>query len=132
MPYYAYKARSARGELLQGILESTDTGAVADQLMNTGITPIEIVATSKPVDGEDGLWAKLTAQKVRSIDVQLFSRQLYTLLKAGVPIMRGLAGLQESAVNKSFAKVIKDLRESLDAGRELSAAMRRHTDVFTS
>jgi MSHA biogenesis protein MshG len=132
VPYYAYKARSARGELLQGILESTDTGAVADQLMNTGITPIEIVATSKPVDGEDGLWAKLTAQKVRSIDVQLFSRQLYTLLKAGVPIMRGLAGLQESAVNKSFAKVIKDLRESLDAGRELSAAMRRHTDVFTS
>ena len=44
----------------------------------------------------------------------------------GVPIMRGLAGLQESAISKSMAKVIKDLRESLDSGRELSAAMRRH------
>jgi MSHA biogenesis protein MshG len=46
--------------------------------------------------------------------------------------MRGLAGLQESAINKSFARVLKDIRESLDAGRELSAAMRRHTDVFSS
>jgi MSHA biogenesis protein MshG len=65
------------------------------------------------------------------MDVQLFSRQMFTLLKAGVPIMKGLGGLQESAVSKSFAKILKDLRESLDAGRELSAAMRRHPDVFS-
>jgi hypothetical protein len=43
-----------------------------------------------------------TEKKVTSLDVQLFSRQMYTLLKSGVPIMRGLAGLQESAVSKSF------------------------------
>lgn len=131
MPFFAYKARDARGELMQGVLESTDSNAVADQLFNTGITPIEIVATSRPVtDGEGGWWRRLLEEKVRSIDVQLFSRQIYTLLKAGVPIMRGLAGLQESAINKSFARVLKDLRESLDAGRELSAAMRRHPSVF--
>jgi len=46
--------------------------------------------------------------------------------------MRGLAGLEESAISKSFARVIRDLRESLDAGRELSAAMRRHPEVFSS
>lgn len=133
MPFFAYKARNARGELLQGVLENTDSNAVADQLFNTGITPIEIVATTKPVtDEERGWWASLMEEKVRSLDVQLFSRQLYTLLKSGVPIMRGLAGLQESAINKSFARVLKDLRESLDAGRELSAAMRRHPDVFNS
>ncbi|HJV85646.1 MAG TPA: type II secretion system F family protein [Noviherbaspirillum sp.] len=133
MPYFAYKARNARGEMLQGVLEGADSGAVADQLFSTGVTPVEISVTSKPVtDAAEGWWAKLTEQKIRSIDVQLFSRQLYTLLKAGVPIMRGLAGLQESAINKSFARVVKDLRESLDAGRELSAAMRRHPDVFSS
>jgi len=65
------------------------------------------------------------------MDVQLFSRQIYTLLKSGVPIMRGLAGLQESAISTSFARIIKDLRESLDAGRELSIAMGRHPTVFT-
>jgi MSHA biogenesis protein MshG len=133
VPFFAYKGRNTRGELLEGVLESTDSGAVADQLFTTGVTPIEIVPTKKPLSkGDAGLWARLTAPKINSIDVQLFSRQLYTLLKSGVPIMRGLAGLQESAINKSFARVIKDLRESLDTGRELSASMRRHPDVFSS
>lgn len=132
MPFFAYKARNSRGELLQGVLEGADSGSVADQLFNTGVTPIEIVVSTRQVGGDiDSWWDKLTEQKVRSIDVQLFSRQMYTLLKAGIPIMRGLAGLQESAINKSFARVLKDLRESLDSGRELSAAMRRHPDVFT-
>lgn len=132
MPFFAYKGRNGRGELLQGVLESADSGTVADQLFSTGITPVEIVQTSRPVAKGDGWWERMSEPKVRSIDVQLFSRQLYTLLKAGVPIMRGLAGLQESAINKSFARVVKDLRESLDSGRELSAAMRRHPDVFSS
>lgn len=135
MPYFAYKARNARGELLTGILEGTDSGAIADQLFGSGATPIEINPSKKgPAsrDGEEGLWARLTTKKVTSMDVQLFSRQIYTLLKSGVPIMRGLAGLQESAINKSFAKVIKDLRESLDSGRELSVAMARHPLVFNT
>ncbi len=133
MPYFSYKARNARGELMQGILEGVDSGAVADQLFNTGITPIEITVTTKSVkDSTETFWARLTERKVQAIDVQLFSRQLYTLLKAGVPIMRALAGLQESAINQAFGRVIKDLRESLDAGRELSAAMRRHPTVFSS
>ena len=133
MPFFAYKARNSRGELVQGVLEGNDSSAVANQLFNTGITPIDITATSRPLSGDEaGWWTRLTEEKVRSIDVQLFSRQLYTLLKAGVPIMRGLAGLQESAINKSFARVLKDIRESLDSGRELSAAMRRHPAVFSS
>lgn len=133
MPFFAYKGRNARGELMQGVLEAADSGAVADQLFNTGVTPIEIVVTRKTVAGsEENWWARLTEKKPTSMDVQLFSRQMYTLLKSGVPIMRGLAGLQESAVSKSFGKVIKDLRESLDAGRELSSAMRRHPEVFSA
>jgi len=133
MPYFAYKARNAAGELLQGILEGTDSGAIADQLFGSGATPIEISPSRKgpaSKEGGAGVLARLLEAKVTSMDVQLFSRQIYTLLKSGVPIMRGLAGLQESAINKSFAKVIKDLRESLDAGRELSSAMARHPKVF--
>src|SRR5438067_2415331 len=137
MPFFAYKARNARGELLQGVLEGVDSGAVADQLFGTGATPIEIVPTKRAATtgtGGDGagLWTRLTRKKVTSLDVQLFSRQLYTLLKSGVPIMRGLAGLQESSTNPAFATVIRDLRESLDAGRELSNAMRRHPGCFSA
>ncbi len=132
MPFFAYKARNGKGELLQGVLEAADQGACADQLMGTGATPVEITATRQPAGDVEGMWARLTEKAVTPLDVQLFSRQMYTLLKSGVPIMRGLAGLQESAISKSFGKVIRDLRESLDAGRELSAAMRRHPTVFNN
>jgi MSHA biogenesis protein MshG len=133
VPFFAYKGRNARGELLQGVLEGADSGAVANQLFGSGVTPIDISLTSRAATAAGaqlGWWARLSEKKVSSMDVQLFSRQLYTLLKSGVPLMRGLAGLQESAISKSFGRVIKDLRESLDSGRELSAAMRRHPDVF--
>jgi MSHA biogenesis protein MshG len=132
--FFAYKARDARGELMQGVLEAADAPACADQLFGSGVTPIEITPTRRKASGAggQGWWARLAEKKVASMDVQLFSRQIYTLLKSGVPIMRGLAGLQESAINKSFARVIKDLRESLDSGRELSVAMRRHPECFSA
>ncbi len=132
MPFFAYKGRNARGEMLQGVIEGADPDAIASQLFSTGITPVEIVEAKKPVSagGDEGWLAALLERKVSSMDVQMFSRQLYTLLKSGVPIMRGLAGLQESATNKAFGRVIRDLRESLDSGRELSSSMRRHPEIF--
>jgi len=135
VPFFAYKGRNSRGELMQGVLEGADSGAVADQLFGTGVTPVEISVTSRAVSSvgaELTGWQKFSEKKVTSIDVQLFSRQMYTLIKSGVPMMRGLAGLQESAISPAFGRVIKDLRESLDAGRELSAAMRRHPECFSN
>jgi MSHA biogenesis protein MshG len=136
MPVFAYKGRSARGDLVQGSLEGADSGVIADQLMNTGITPTEIKLTTQSLrsssNTEISLWKRLsTEKKVDTMELMLFSRQMYTLLKAGVPIMRALAGLQESTRNPTFAAMLQDLRESLDSGRELSAALRRHPKVFS-
>ena len=132
MPVYAYRGRNSRGELVTGTLEALDQGAVADQLMNTGVTPVDIRATAAnaPDRGPSAL-RRLMAPRVTLVDTALFSRQMYTLLKAGVPIMRALAGLQESAINPTLREVIADLRTSLDAGRELSSAMQRHPHVFS-
>ncbi len=136
MPVFAYKGRSSRGDLVQGSLEGADSGGVADQLINTGITPTEIKLTSQAVRSgsspEVSWWTRLTTEKkVDTLELMLFSRQMYTLLKAGVPIMRALAGLQESTQNPVFAAMLQDLRESLDSGRELSSALRRHPKVFS-
>ncbi|MBI5889678.1 MAG: type II secretion system F family protein [Nitrosomonadales bacterium] len=136
MPVFAYKGRSNRGDLVQGTLEGLDSGVIADQLLNTGITPTEIRQTTQAVrkgsNPEISLWQRLTAEKkVDVMELMLFSRQMYTLLKAGVPIMRALAGLQESTRNPVFAAMLQDMRESLDSGRELSIAMRRHPKVFS-
>jgi len=128
---FHYRGRNVRGDLVTGRLEGADSGAVADQLLTSGVTPVEIHAAGEVGAPATPEWLKkLFAPAVRDIDVMLFSRQMYTLLKAGVPILRALAGLQESATNPTFREVIGDLRVSLDAGRELSSAMRRHPDVF--
>jgi len=134
MAVFAYKGRNPRGELVQGRLEGADSGAVADHLINTGITPIEIHASGGgEVAANDVAPAlgRLFQPGITLVDLMLFSRQMYTLLKSGVPILRALAGLQESISNPSFKEVIGDLRASLDAGRELSASMRRHPKVFS-
>jgi len=131
VPFFAYRGRNARGELVRGVLENSSSGAVADQLLNTGVSPIEITPTSGPqaLSGENWL-RRLTAESVTLEDMLLFSRQMYTLLKSGVPILRSLAALQESATRIGFAKMLQDVRESLDSGRDLSTAMRRHPKVF--
>ncbi len=105
---------------------------IADQLLNTGITPVDIRASQRILSGEvPQWWRNLSRRKVTLLDLMLFSRQMHTLLKSGVPILRAFAGLQESATNPTMAEVIQDLRVSLDSGREVSAAMRRHPDVFS-
>jgi MSHA biogenesis protein MshG len=131
MPFFAYKARNSGGELVQGVLESADSGAAASQLIKLGITPVEITPASAPAAAGAGALERLFQQKITQQDLMLFSRQMYTLLKAGVPIMRALAGLQESTTNKTFAAVVKNLRDSLDSGRELSASLARQPKVFT-
>jgi MSHA biogenesis protein MshG len=133
MPAFAYRGRDARGGLVAGRLEGADSGAVADQLLAIGVTPVEITpagAAPARLVAPDW-WRRLAAPAISDVDVMLFSRQMHALLRAGVPIMRALAGLQQSSLNPSLAEVIADLRTSLDAGRELSAAMRGHPRVFS-
>jgi MSHA biogenesis protein MshG len=132
---FSYKGRDVRGDLVEGTLDGDDSGLVASQLMNTGITPVEITRFRGLLAGASGKpgWLKrqFTEKPISPMDLILFSRQMYTLLKAGVPIMRALAGLQESTRNPAFSLLLQDLRESLDSGRELSTALRRHPKVFT-
>ncbi len=135
MGVFAYKGRNGRGDLVEGMLEGADSGVIADQLINTGIIPVEI-KPSRSVRGDlanqpDWIKRLLTEKPITNFDVMLFSRQMYTMLKAGIPIMRALAGLQESSRNPTFVAMIQDLRESLDSGREFSAALRRHPKVFS-
>jgi MSHA biogenesis protein MshG len=131
MPHFTYRGRNSRGELVEGVLEGGSSGAIADQLFNTGITPVSIAETDSSGEAAgDGWLARLNAPAITLLDLILLCRQLYTLLKSGVPILRALAGLQASTPNRSVANVLKDLRDNLESGRELSQSMARHPKVF--
>ena len=125
MPTFTYRGRNAKGQAVQGHLDGADPGAVADQLFRTGVTPIEIIAAA----GGGGVGLNLAGMFKRQRDnvthaeLILFSRQMFTLSKAGVPMLRALAGLQESATNPGLAHVLQEMRSSLDSGHELSAAI---------
>ncbi|WP_412479293.1 type II secretion system F family protein [Azonexus sp. IMCC34839] len=130
MANFAFRGRDAGGKLIEGVLEGATAGNVADLLLGRGVTPLSITETkAKAASVASGI--TLFRPRVQHIDILLFSRQIHTLLKAGVPIMRALTGLQESATNPAMRDVIRDVRESLEAGRELSVSLARHPKVFT-
>lgn len=131
MPFFSYKGRDNQGALVQGVLEGADQNALANQLLNQSITPIEIKPHGSPSSGIN-ISFDLFEEKIEPLDIMLFSRQMYTLLKAGIPIMNALNGLQASTQNKAFSAIITDIRESLGAGRELSNALAQHPKVFSS
>lgn len=133
MPTFSWRGRNAGGEIVTGVLEGATPAAVADLLFGSGIAPTEI----KPAPGgaaKKGAAAggsRPFGPAIRHVDILLFSRQIYTLLKAGVPIMRALVGLQESSANPAMQGLLGQVRESLDSGRDLSMSLARHPKVFT-
>jgi len=134
MPQFAYTGRNRRGEAINGQIEAAGVDAVATQLINNGITPIDILPASVQHDVLSSLrdWrARFSEKKVSLIDLVFFSRQMYTLIKAGVPLLQALRGLRETTQNPTMVRVISSLLDSLDSGLDLATAMRRHPEVFS-
>ncbi|MDR1463039.1 MAG: type II secretion system F family protein [Azoarcus sp.] len=137
MPQFSYQGRNSAGEAVTGALEADSDFSAAKKLMAQGVTPLEIKqgaasSTKGKADGSAGKLTGLFEEKPQHEDVLLFFRQIYSLLKAGVPIMRALSGLQESYKNKGMKNLLRDLRESLDSGRDFSTSMARHPKVFNN
>ena len=132
MPQFAYTGRDERGQLVQGELEGASSSVVAGALVSQGVTPIEITVTAAAASDEaqPGLLERLTEKKFGPTDVMMFSRQMNTLLKAGVPMMSALKGLEGSGENQALARVMRELREGLESGHELSTCLARYPKVF--
>jgi MSHA biogenesis protein MshG len=134
MPAFAYSARDVRGQLMEGVLDAVSAAAVADQLMGGGMTPLKIAASAELVATAAAPALRLSfgrGARVQHEDLLMFSRQLHSLLKAGIPITRALSGLQESA-SEAMSKVIRGVRESLESGIELSTSMARQNGIFNN
>ncbi len=131
MPNFSYKGRDSNGQLVLGALEAVNPGAMADILLGMGLTPVEIKEVPLKTGMSSGAGRSLFKPKITQIDLLLFSRQMHTLLRAGVPILRALKGLQDAAINPTMKEVIGEVRESLEAGRELSQALAKHPRIFS-
>lgn len=134
MSNFAFKGRNTRSELVEGVVDAASSDAVAAQLMAGGVVPVSIEAMPDAVGAAVGSgWLQaLLAKPITPEDALVLTRQLYTLQKAGVPILRALAGLEASTSHAGIVSLLQDVRASLDQGRELATAFARHPAVFSS
>lgn len=130
MDNYAYSARDDRSQLVTGTLEAMSPSHVADWLINSGMTPVVIEPVREVQEAGDVLSKLLGRDRLQPLELMIFSRQMYTLTRSGIPILRALRGLETSAAGPAFVKLMRDLRDSLDAGLDLSQAMSKRADVF--
>jgi MSHA biogenesis protein MshG len=131
MAVFKYSGRTARGDAVAGSLESESAESLANHLFTRGITPTEIKPVEASQDIGAELWRRLGGGKPSLTDVILFSRQMYSITKAGVPLLRGLQSIAASTPNLMLRETLGSVIEHLQGGRELSFAFGRFPDVFT-
>ena len=132
MALFVYKGRSVRGALMQGQIDANSIDTVATQLMNSGITPIDITPSGGSEAASKSVFAYLQSWPPGLDDLILFSRQMYTLMKAGVPLVRSILGLTHSTRNLQMVDALKDILTNIESGRDLSSSLARHPGIFSS
>ncbi|EOS8335927.1 type II secretion system F family protein [Vibrio vulnificus] len=130
MATFHYQGRTLDGNKANGQIDAVTSEAAAEQLMNRGIIPVSITQ-GKTGSGLDFDLNALFAPAVPLEILVLFCRQLYSLTKAGVPLLRSMRGLVQNCENKQLKAALEEVVAELTNGRSLSASMQLHSKVFS-
>jgi len=115
---------SARGKRLEGELAGNSIALVKAQLRKQGITPSKVKRKPKPLFGIEN------TQKVTPKDIALVTRQIATMLIAGVPLIQSIEMIGSGSTNKSVGKLMKTIGDEVKAGQPLSSSLRKHPRYF--
>ena len=128
MAKFHYTGRTPNGELANGVIEAADAQAVARQLSGRSITPVAIKVEQDVTDSANEIsWF---TRRVTLSDLVVFCRQMYSLTKAGIPIMRAVTGLAGSSSSVRLKMALEDVVSQLERGRTLSSALSQHKAIF--
>ncbi len=128
MPLFAYRARDAHGLAVEGTQEAPSAGVVAERLMEGGLTPVVIRPVEDRARASGGLsWLHA---RVTALERIQFSRQMHSLLRAGVPLLNALRGLQATVSHPAMKAALRRTLEGLEAGRDLATALAASPEVF--
>jgi len=129
MPVFVYKAKGADGNLVEGTVDAEEQKAAVARLRDQRLVILEIgEKITGPLEMLKALFKR--KGKVYTRDLVLFSRQLSTLVGAGVPIVQSLAILENQAENPAFKEVLNAVRVDIESGLSISDALRKHPDAF--
>src|ERR671920_2600952 len=127
MPTYVFKGRNRLGEVIVGE-RMADSREVLRQLLRRE----QVILTSVKEKGREVAVPKIGGgrKKVKAKDLAIFTRQFSVMIDAGLPLVQCLEILSQQQENKFFAMVLTQVRQDVEEGSTLSAAMGRHTRVF--
>ncbi len=126
MPIYIWKGVNNKGEKRKGKLEAANEEMAANQLKRMRITPETIKEAPKDIlAGIEFLKPKVTGK-----DVVIFTRQLSTMIDAGLPLVQSLQILSEQQENPTFKTVLRTIRSDVETGSTFADAMKKHQEIF--
>ena len=129
MPLFHYKARDKFGALFEGTIETVNRELVATQLDGLGYIPVSITEEREGIFSPEFLqqFTRITPQ-----DQIIFSRQLATLISAGLPFIASFETLIEQTENPRLKKVIAKVKQDVEGGSTIADALERHPKVFSN
>ncbi len=126
MPDFAYAARGRDGKLTKGSMQAQNRSMLIQTLRDKGLTPDQTSIREKKAGGR-----VLTLRRVKLNEVLIFTRQLSTMINAGLPLLQSLDILAEQAEDPIFAKIIQAIASSVEGGETFSDALRPYSRVFS-
>jgi type IV pilus assembly protein PilC len=123
---YTYKVRDGRGNFVEGKVEAASEEAVADKLRTMGYVPLEVRPANVGMQREISFGGK---KRIKLKDLAVFCRQFATMIDAGLTMLRGLNILAEQSDNPELRRVLREVKQDVEAGLSLSAAFAKH-DAF--
>ena len=126
MAEFAYDAINAQGMLTSGVISAPDVGSAREQLQARGLLPSSLA--EKAAAGEESFGSMF--KKVKPKSLQIFARQLATMIEAGVSVVAALVTLEEQTDDKYLKEVVSEVRGDVESGMIFSRALARHPKVF--
>lgn len=131
MEIYKYRGRNKNGDLIQGTVEAPNEQGAVNWMMASGISPIDVSIQRDPLAGQPTWFRALQGGgSLGAKELLLLTRQLGTLVKAGVPLIQAIDGLKNSSRNPAMSELLRSLHAALNRGAELSVAMAEHPKFF--
>lgn len=130
MPEYYYRAQGHEGHVIQGQRNALSAEDLASQLINEGLTPLDI-SISLPKKKSQSMQFKWFTPRVSSDELHMFCRQMYSLIHAGIPIATAVTRLGETTRNKTLVEALSQIKNTLNKGGALHVAMAQFPNIFS-
>ena len=134
MPVYEYKALDQKGKSCKGLIDADSESKARSKLRSSGKYPVSIrESISKGRSSKKKGFSSVSFfERIKSDEIHVITRQLATLLNAGIPLINALASLIEQSANPALKRVLSQIRDSVNEGSTLTNALSQHPKLFSN